>query len=60
MNHGNLYLFAIIATYRKSLDMKSCDTKRKIYNNNSGALRHKHLRYIFENKVERLESWKKN
>ncbi|CAI8607211.1 unnamed protein product [Vicia faba] len=56
MGHDNLYLLDTIATYGELLNMKSCGTKRKIDDNNSGALWYKRLGHISKNRVERLVS----
>lgn len=56
MGHDNLYLLDTIATYGESLNVVSCGTKRKIDDNNIGALWHKCLGHISKNRVERLVS----
>src|ERR1044072_2879209 len=56
MGYDNLYLLETVATYSESLNLESRGTKRKIDNNNSGALWHKRLGHISKNRVERLVS----
>lgn len=56
MGHYNIYFLETIATYGDYLNVESCGTKRKIDNNDSGALWHKRLGHISKNRVERLVS----
>lgn len=56
MGHDNLYLLDTIDTYGESLNVESHGTKRKIDDNNSGALWHKRLGHISKNIVQRLVS----
>jgi len=56
LTYDNLYLLDNVVAYSGSFNAESCGTKRKIDNNNSGALWHKRLGHISKSGVERLVS----
>ncbi|KAF1855839.1 hypothetical protein Lal_00043221, partial [Lupinus albus] len=56
MMNDNLYMLNTVADYSETLNVESRGTKRKIDNNNSGALWHKRLGHISQKRIERLVS----
>jgi len=54
--YDNLYLLDTVTTYDETLNTESYGIKRKIDNTQSGALWHKRLGHISNNRVEQLVS----
>jgi len=54
--YDNLYLLDNVASYGESFNVELCGTKHRIDNTNSGALWHKRLGHISNNRIERLVS----
>ena len=54
--YDNLYLLEIVSSYNENLHFSSRGTKRKLENENSASLWHKHLGHIFKARIERLVS----